>query len=71
MRHQIYTVIFMQGINRTSNVQNHIVVACDKFMGAHKHLPVFGIFNSHPLHFILWGRPKDLYHSTTSQTGHR
>ena len=26
-------------------MQNHIVVACDKFMGAHKHLPVFGIFN--------------------------
>ena len=45
MRHQIYTVIFMQGINRTWNVQNHIVVACDKFMGAHKHLPVFGVFN--------------------------
>ena len=45
MRHQIYTVIFMQGINTTWNVQNHIVVACDKFMEAHKHLPVFGIFN--------------------------
>ena len=35
----------MQGINMTSNVQNCILVACDKFMGAHKHLPVFGIFN--------------------------
>ena len=45
MRHQIYTVIFMQGINRTWIEQSHIVVACDKFMGAHKHLPVFGIFN--------------------------
>ena len=45
MRHQIYTVIFMHGINRTWNEQIHIVVACDKFMGAHKYLPVFGIFN--------------------------
>ena len=45
MRHQIYTVIFMQGIHRTWNEQNHIVVACDEFMGAHNHLPVFGIFN--------------------------
>ena len=24
-------------------MQNCIAVACDKFMGAHKHLPVFGI----------------------------
>ena len=45
MRHQIYTVILMQGINRTSNVQNRIVVAYDEFMGAHKYLPVFDIFN--------------------------
>ena len=45
MRHEIYTVIFMQGINRTSNVQNCIVVAYDEFMGAHKYLPVFDIFN--------------------------
>ena len=44
MRHQIYTVIFM-GINRTSNVQTRIVVDCDEFMRAHKHLPLFGIFN--------------------------
>ena len=45
MRHQIYTFIFMQGINRTPNVPNCVIVACGEFMGAHKHLSVFGIFN--------------------------
>ena len=61
MRHQIYTVKFMQGINRTSNVKNCIVVACDKFMGAYNHLPVFGIFN----YVHWWGQ--ELYYGIAPQ----
>ena len=30
MRHQIYTVIFVQCINRSSKLQKIIVVACDE-----------------------------------------
>ena len=66
MKHQIYTVIFLQGINRTSKLQNHIVVACDEFLGAHKHLPVFGIFNY--IHQTGEGGHNT---GTTSETGHR
>ena len=54
MIYQIYTVIFLQFINRTSKLQNYIVVACVKFLGAHKHLPVFGVFN-YIHHTLSWG----------------
>ena len=33
MKHQIYTLIFEQFINRNSKLPNSIVVACDKFLG--------------------------------------
>ena len=36
-------------------MQNCIVVACDKFMGAYKHLPVFGIFNYAHCTLFWWG----------------
>ena len=58
MRHQIYTVIFMQGINRTSNVQNCIVVACDEFMGAHTYLSLAFLITS--IAFYLVGEAKRL-----------
>ena len=52
MTHQIYTVIFMQGINRTSNVQNRIVVAGDEFMGAHTYLSLAFIIMSIALYLV-------------------
>ena len=33
MKHQIYTLIFVQCINRNSKLPNSIVVSCDKFLG--------------------------------------